>query len=365
MRTAQLSGVIINYPNALCFCASPMIISFSGSNLISTKLSIMEWQEGDEGAVSLPTLNREHYIDERDAFCGKVTHDISDIISQLFREEDLIQLDYSTKVNPDNLSKKITIQGSITTNGGVYSFRFTTIAVWGALDPDEEYSSNRYLTIFPAYPYTLTIASNDNSYCDIQADSFHVATDHSVKAGINTYNVHAFVKEWPVNELVLSFPFTQKVKNDELTTVCRSFRFMIDNRSDGIYLRWINRHGEWCYWLFKKGGSQIAASTNTTFERSDTADMAYKDGVTTRGTQRRNKNLKEIVTLCAPLCTSDEFDYLEDIMCSPVVDLFSGTIENPLWKRINVVDGSATRSTKKLQDFMLNIELPTKNIQCL
>lgn len=54
----------------------------------------------------------------------------------------------------------------------------------------------------------------------------------------------------------------------------------IDRSANGVYLRWIDQQGRYCYYLFKEIGSASTVSTSSTWERDDmNVPTAYIDGV--------------------------------------------------------------------------------------
>ena len=53
----------------------------------------------------------------------------------------------------------------------------------------------------------------------------------------------------------------------------------IDDCEDGIYLRWINRHGFYCYWLFTQRSEQIKTAVEENYIRPEDEKriLAFRD----------------------------------------------------------------------------------------
>ena len=66
----------------------------------------------------------------------------------------------------------------------------------------------------------------------------------------------------------------------------------VDNSDCGIYLRWINRHGMWCYWLFMQGDETSQVSNDGEFIRNNMQDYSYKNGYH-GGSGRKQRKMEE------------------------------------------------------------------------
>jgi hypothetical protein len=148
-----------------------------------------------------------------------------------------------------------------------------------------------------------------------------------------------------------------------------------DDHDEGVYLRWIDRHGKWRYWLFKAGDpTRQAASKFGLWYRTDYGKYdvgnGYVGGKDWQGDAGRRQSFtrNDVQPLCAPLVTQEVFDMLQDITTSPVVDMFLGyaTPTKPMWTAVTVEAGQYTKDIKKPeQDFLLNVMLPEIPVQTL
>lgn len=141
----------------------------------------------------------------------------------------------------------------------------------------------------------------------------------------------------------------------------------VDNSDCGIYLRWINRHGMWCYWLFMQGDETSQVSNDGEFIRNNMQDYSYKNGYHGGSGRKQRKMEETTLPVCAPLIDSITYDFLYQMATSPVVDMFMGYDDNgnARWMAVNVSVGNFVKQRVSLQDFEANIILPETNVQSL
>jgi hypothetical protein len=74
-----------------------------------------------------------------------------------------------------------------------------------------------------------------------------------------------------------------------------------------------------------------------------------------------------VLPLAATLVDETLYDYLFDVASSPVVDMYLGKDENDVeqWMGVQVQAGTFARTDQPLQDFVINLVLPTYNVQRL
>lgn len=134
------------------------------------------------------------------------------------------------------------------------------------------------------------------------------------------------------------------------------------NDSNKTYLRWIGRHGEVFYWLF----DNITEDTSVKSElyRRTMVDDVFTDSGVARNNTRDNGIIKDIsVTTTRTISTEylDKcyYELVSSVAESPLVDMLIGSDR---WQRINVADGSFSRSLKiadraKRHRIVLTIEI--------
>lgn len=113
--------------------------------------------------------------------------------------------------------------------------------------------------------------------------------------------------------------------------------------TDGVYLRWIDRHGFPRYKLFKKGTTKTKYSSGTTFTRVDDWNV---------NSYAVSKKKETEISCCAPLVGRDEFVNLGSVMSSPMVQMYS----DGEWFPVLVSDATTEDKGMELQDFELTVK---------
>ena len=144
-------------------------------------------------------------------------------------------------------------------------------------------------------------------------------------------------------------------------------RLLVDECTDGIYLRWINRHGFYCYWLFKRGDESKQIANDGEFIRNNMQDYNYVNGYHGGSGRKQRKTEENTLLVCAPLVDSETFDFLFQLALSPVVDMYAGKNVNGVdsWKAVNVSVVNFNKTRAVLQDFVATIILPETRVQSL
>ena len=139
------------------------------------------------------------------------------------------------------------------------------------------------------------------------------------------------------------------------------------HHNEGIYLRWIDRHGFTAYWLFKVGDEQHTISQIIAASRANYATYRERYGFTGNAGERGAMQRVDVVPLCVPLVDKTTWEYLQDVASSPVVDMFAGmdSNNNPIWLQVSVQAATYTKTRDELQDFTINLLPPQTPIQRL
>ncbi len=79
-----------------------------------------------------------------------------------------------------------------------------------------------------------------------------------------------------------------------------------------LYLRWINRHGFYCYWLFKRGDESKQIANDGEFIRNNMYKTTnYVNGLIMEVQDvSKRKTEENTLLVCAPLVDSETFDLL-------------------------------------------------------
>ena len=139
----------------------------------------------------------------------------------------------------------------------------------------------------------------------------------------------------------------------------------ISNETAGHYLRWVDRHGNLQYFLFKKGDQQYKnkLGSNKVSQDNDINGLYFANVMRTR-------NIECSIThkCCAVNLPSDIFDYVVTIITSPIVDLYCGKdgAGNEIWLPVNIQQNTVKYSPKKiLNNLEFSFAIPDVNAQSL
>lgn len=129
------------------------------------------------------------------------------------------------------------------------------------------------------------------------------------------------------------------------------------------YLRWLGKHGEVFYWLFDNVTEDISVRTDT-YARAMVDDV-FRGLVTNKMRDNgiiRDSSTTKTRTIATEYLDKDYYQLVSSIIESPMVDMLIGSGENEKWQRVNVADGSFSRSLKmadraKRNRIVLTIEI--------
>jgi hypothetical protein len=257
-------------------------------------------------------------------------------------------------------------------------FTATSYVIWGSMTSGEEYNGYRRLKWFTNYPFSIGLYANAASTIALCNDGSPTVTKNLSGKGVwnvplTSYAASRFITVQD-NLGTLSpttfddtFDLTFSMQSSQQGRVV--MRIDLDKTTnEGIYLRWIDRHGFYVYHLFKRGDEQRKVDTGGNFIRENM--MQYNDiyGYNSGNGRQQWMERNDVQPLCAPLVTQEVFDMLQDITTSPVVDMFLGygTLNRPNWTAVTVEAGQYTKDVKKPeQDFVCNLVLPEIPTQTL
>lgn len=353
MATSTINGITLKYPDDPCMVFNPCLFTLTGT-MSRARVYISNggqsytatYQTPDGGVLDLRAFMQSFFAD-------------MDIVNEFTNLTDIKVSELGKNVN-------LTIFALDADNTTLAQFNVSVFCIWGGLKPNEEYGGMTVIRWFIHFPLTLSIYAPQNGsiVCDTDPISIPVPTptlvnvlienDPSDGDGFDVYRV--FQRQG------------QTVRVTEYTVIP-------DDHDEGVYLRWIDRHGKWRYWLFKAGDPTVTAASKfglwyrTDYSKYD-AGNGYVGGKGWQGDAGRRQSFtrNDVQPLCAPLVTQEVFDMLQDITTSPVVDMFLGyaTPTKPMWTAVTVEAGQYTKDIKKPeQDFLLNIMLPEIPVQTL
>ncbi|MCI6672420.1 MAG: hypothetical protein PUG96_02470 [Prevotellaceae bacterium] len=365
MRAQTKNNVTLKYPDEIGFAFNACLLIADGADLLRMTTKIGNG-----------TKTEELFLD---SFDGKCYCDVREYVQTFFDTMQFGAVDYQREVKT-KMGVRLSFEVTITLlQGADVVFTFDVFYIWGALKigGQETYNGFRTLTWFKGFPFTFGLYSAGGGSLLFSQDG--VPNRFLSIPDMGVWNIPMLPGDNAKNHYLISDCVGQffEVAFDKTFDMTFSYRFngsktdkirinVVDSCSDGFYLRWINRHGFYCYYLFKAGAEQRKSESDNLFMRNNLLafDMSYGyEGYTGRQQQMKREDTTPI---CAPLVDTETWDMLFDITTSPCVDLFAGYQGNvPKWVAVTVVAATYTKNKAALQDFVCNILMPDVNVQKL
>lgn len=361
MRQTTKNGITIKYADAVGFAFLPCIIKASGSGVASI-----------ETTISRETRAHTYSVE---AFADNCIMDYREYVQALFDGIRFGNLDYTKVSQQSKLGAAFNISVKVKNSEGsdIATFSYTTFYVWGAMRAGETWNGFKRLTWFTHFPFSFGLYTNEASQILV---GYEGAPNRMVKPGIaGIVDISASVlpskaRYWNI------YDFDGKIEQGTFTDVFDlTFAMAIGGKQSllarierndtekGIYLRWVDRHGFYRYWLFTQGDESRAISSDTSFMRNNLGE--YDDtifGYLGANGRRQGYSREDTIPLCAPLVDSETFDFLQDLASSPVVDMYIGDNN---WQSVTIKAGTYTKTTAELQDFVCNLVINNTQIQQL
>lgn len=361
MRQTTKNGITIKYADAVGFAFLPCIIKASGSGVASI-----------ETTISRDTRAHTYSVE---AFADNCIMDYREYVQALFDGIRFGNLDYTKEIQQSKLGAVFNISVKVKNSKGsdIATFSYTTFYVWGAMRAGETWNGFKRLTWFTHFPFSFGLYTNAASQILV---GYEGAPNKMVKPGIaGIVDINASVlpgkaRYWNI------YDFDGKIEQGTFTDVFDlTFAMAVGGKQSllarierndtekGIYLRWIDRHGFYRYWLFTQGDESRAISSDTSFIRNNLGE--YDDtifGYLGANGRRQGYSREDTIPLCAPLVDSETFDFLQDVASSPVVDMYLGGNN---WQSVTIKAGTYTKTTAELQDFVCNLVINNTQIQQL
>lgn len=366
MRETTSNSVKFQYPDAIGFAFNPVLIVADGQD--ATSITVKMESDGEE----------THQV-SFDTFGGKAYGDVRAFIQTIF-DEDLTDIDYTAESKKSPIGKRVNF--TVTANkeaDEVAKITFQTFFVWAALSVGEVYNGYREITYFKGFPFTFDIYHYGNTGAvlisnDGVATSLVSLNDqgvYNIKIPKDTakryYDIYDF--KGTLDSTTFDDKFDLTFRSIGSGVYSKKIRINVsDGCEDGVYLRWINRHGHICYWLFEKGAEKFNIEEKGEFMRNNLLSWNQEYGYSGSAGRRMSYTRQDSFALCAPLVTRETWDFLLDIATSPIVDMYTGldTDDKPTWRSVTLQAGSYTKEMRTpLQDFVINVSLsetPTQRL---
>lgn len=222
-----------------------------------------------------------------------------------------------------------------------------TLVYWGALRPYEQFDpyKTRKVKYWEGYPFTVDITP-DKIDVDISKAQLRVGFDIIVPIDAERKMMRLPYDYGNSRIIFLTF-----VEGGQIFKYDLVFVEYVGCEAKGVYLRWLDRYGRLCYYLFAEGQKRDKVSNYGDVLRDNITDVVRRMGY------EREASMQ----LCAPLADAETIDGLDDIISSPVVDMYVGGV----WQAVIVSAGTYTRTDDVLQDFVFEITLQDYDTQRL
>lgn len=367
MRTTAKDGVTLIYPDEIGFAFNPCLLIASGERL--AKMAVTVSTENGSETVWLSAMG------------GKCYADMREYVQAFFDTLAFNEVDYEDE-RQTGMGKRISYEVIATlvddANTEV-SFVFDTFYIWGALKigGQEHYNAYRTVTWFRGYPFTVGVYAAGGGSIMFSRDGapnrfvnlpeqgvWNIPlkdTDDAKRYYILSDCTGAFVEVQFDETFDMTFKYSDVGESVEKVRIN-----IVDGCDDGYYLRWVNRHGFYCYYLFKSGPETLKVESDGLFVRNNLLayDMSY--GYQGYSGRQQQMSREESIPICAPLVDSETWGMLADVTTSPCVDLFAGYRNGkPQWVSVTSVSASYTKTKAALQDFICSIVMPETPIQRL
>jgi hypothetical protein len=139
-------------------------------------------------------------------------------------------------------------------------------------------------------------------------------------------------------------------------------KFNVNNCSEGIFIRWIDRHGFYQYYLI----SQKTKTFNSEND-GDPVAMDYESyGRWYHNVNRQNKKETKIVNGYVSLVNKGDYETIISLFASPLVWVYMGIYNNgEEWLPVTIQPVGNVMTFASLQDINVNIIFPAAQIQQL
>lgn len=367
MRSNTIDDYTIEYPDEIAFCFNPVLIRVKASGSAALSSVSVKITCGDDSVTY-----------EVAAFGNVAIADVRQFVQGFFTRDELTQLAYAEK-SLSSTYKRMYLE--VAPNGGTASISFVIGMHWGALKYGGD-TFNSYKTIkwWPAFPFTFPLewtAEDEVVFAKNGVPNRHMKLGDDDEQGL--YNLTAEMMSADAEYYdIIDYNGTIKQATFDTSfdltfymgggTGAKLLRINVGHEDDGVYLRWVDRHGLWRHWLFKKGEESRKTAVDGQFVRNNLVDADMEYGRLKGNGRQQAYTRNDTWPICAPLVDEDTWDMLFDLTTSPIVDMFCGYGADgttPKWVSVCVSAGTFTRAKDKLQDFVCNVSLPEVPIQTL
>ena len=360
MRTITGTYGNISYPDAICFAFNPMLIKVTGNSYTKMTVTVATSAQG-AGYTETRYPNSD----------GHCWADMESYAQGFFDKWTWGDLS-PTAVQKTGLGMTVYYTVKLYSGSSSETHTLNSYVIWGSMVSGETYNGYRRLKWFTNFPFSIGLYANQSGRVALCNDGSPTTTKQLNSAGVwnvplTSYAANKFITIQDYGGATFTpttFDDSFDLTFSQLASAQGQVVMRVDldkQTNEGIYLRWIDRHGFYVYYLFKRGDEQRKVETGGNFIRENM--MQYDDvyGYSSGNGRQQWMDRNDVQPLCVPLVDKETWDFLFGVCCSPIVDMFVGYNSNniPKWKPVRVQAGTYTRIEKDhLQDFICNLLMP-------
>lgn len=361
------NGYRIEYPNELAYAGMPAIVRVS--NLDASYLGVgLTIQVGEE-----------YYTETRTPYSGGVVFDISRYMQLAFVGRSLSP--HYGDMNDEqgvlsNTQANMSVVVSLTTASETMenALSFDVNALVGYMPIGRANGGVRGRRWFVNYPQTFDFYGEE--HISVSLDDTSVTIERlggaiqQISVELSPYWGNATEG---AQSAVLTATEAVYLNGDVLNERSQSaYRLTIDRCTSGVYLRWLDNFGQWCYYLFRTTGRNYATKEVQSWQDGVLRNELQPENDVYTGHSAQQLSQQESISLGAKLVDAETFDFLLTLTNSPIVEVLTNATEyqannstTPLWERVSVAGGSYARTGAPLQDFAVSIVRNAQTSQML
>lgn len=365
MSRVYENGYRMEYPNELAYAGMPMIVRIDNANDYA-------------GASITMQIDGEYYTETRTLHNGSAVFDIARYAQMAFVGKVVgYDLDNgSAAVKYSQLQQFISLSISLTYSDGAIAVSINTgvDALYGYLGTMQRNGGGvRRRKWFARYPQTFDFYATRSSKVILAVEGgAGEVVEYQPSISNNIQQVAVEVSPQRIEPRLSDRTATLTgyygfiyLEGDNMEYAdSTAYILDIDHSTSGVYLRWLNHLGQWCYYLFRPTGRNYTTKEVQTWQDGILRNnLVPENGVLLQSGQTMHQySQQESISLGAKLVDAETFDFLLTLTHSPIVEVLANASDyvedpatTPLWERVSVVAGSYARTGAPLQDFLVTI----------
>ena len=352
MREQSFNNYTIQYPNEITFAFNPQMIILKNNQSYIKKIGlIIEYYTNFGGG---------EIYEERQANKGNIRFDISRFLTLI---QDFLVEKNGQKINT-SANYDCTLDIHYDDNVNIDVFSFSGLAIFGAINIGDIFNPSRKITWFRQFPFNVSVYLQNGTHKQYRIDggqtqsiggtpSTNIHVLNPAELGADAQKSMQYIFGGVVNTFDFTFNYTfHQTSGTELF-----IDLDINDCIKGIYLRWLDKHGFYQYYLFEKATETLKNENN-----GDRIELDFTDGNEFyHGISTQNKNETKELKCATALADRNTREMLKTIFSSPIVEMYIGEVgenaDDNSFVSVIVTAGSYAPNGQDLQDFEVVISL--------